>query len=275
MKKMQACILFLFYFIFTSLGFAQNELPTLHIGISYFYPPFIYNYSSGFDIALANALCQKIGYHCFFYPEPDTELLPNLENGKLDAVMGAVSITEKRLEHLTFTKPYLVSTVSYMGSTPMHYPVDLKKMKLGVLGDSTFATYLENTLSTSNQLKFYPETHALIAALGDGDINLTLLDTPVANYWVNRSDGRLTLVGQPFLLPADRGFGIALGRGTAFLASQLNEALSILVLNGTYQQLLQTYFTFDTHQTSAVKQNEALSVRPPPWIVSILNQNRQ
>src|SRR3990167_8156230 len=100
MKRIFTVLCFCFTCFFPSLSSAQTS-PVLRVCVGHFYPPFIYNYGSGFDIALANALCRQMNTTCVFYSTSLEEILTELRQGKLDLALGAISLTPERMQYLT------------------------------------------------------------------------------------------------------------------------------------------------------------------------------
>jgi arginine transport system substrate-binding protein len=226
-------------------SFAQQKL---RFGVVYFYPPFIFSTNSGyvygFDIDLANAVCQQLHAECSFTPMSLSDAFASLNQNKVDAVIGAVSITPQREAEYTFSESYLKSAMSFVAlNTSQIAAGNLQGKRVGVIKDSTFYTYLIGKYGNSIQLKTYDTNEQLAAALSNKEIDVMLLDTPAANYWVGYSVGLFKTIGQPTYLPSDKGYGIVVKRGNETLIDSLNRALSTIMRNGTLQKIKQTYFS--------------------------------
>ncbi len=257
MKKIIALILFGWALLcLSSMSFAQQAFTrSLRLGIGHFYPPFIYNNSAGFDSALATALCKQIGANCVFYNMPLNQMLQSLQHSNVDAIIGAVSITPERQKRFLFTKPYLISTVSFLGLSETKYPQTLDNLSIGVIASSTFDTYLNALAALNVRIKTATSYGDLLTDLANKKIDLILLDTPVGHYWVTQSHGSLKIIGSPFQINFDQGFGIAVNKQNRMLANLLNQGLASLITNGTYQRLIQLYFP-----------DQPPMVVIPPWI---------
>jgi ABC-type amino acid transport substrate-binding protein len=68
----------------------------------------------GFEIDLANALCDRMGVTCQFVAQDWEGILPALHAGRFDAVMTGMSVTEERKRTLAFTRPYAVSPSAFL-----------------------------------------------------------------------------------------------------------------------------------------------------------------
>lgn len=248
-KRIMVFLLSCFLLVQGSIAFAATM--TLRFATGYFYPPFVYSsmggHPYGFDIALVNAVCAQLGVECTFSQMPLTELFNNLEAGKLDAIVGAISITADRRAKVEFTNPYFKSTMSYLGKSKESYavtPQNLKGKEIGVIKSSTFETYLEMTYGNNVKIKPYSSLEEAVMDLSNGDIDLLLMDTPVAEYWQTHSSGELKIMDKPLEdnVPSDEGFGIAVQKGNYPLVIAMNKALATIYANGTYDNLIDMYF---------------------------------
>lgn len=95
------------------LGFnaaaAEPNEPVLRVGISEV-PPFVIKEPDGswrgISIDLWGTVASAAGYRFELQPMPFERLLPSLEEGQLDVVVGALTMTAEREERLDFTHPF-------------------------------------------------------------------------------------------------------------------------------------------------------------------------
>ncbi|MEF1219224.1 transporter substrate-binding domain-containing protein, partial [Photobacterium damselae] len=74
------------------------------------YAPFEYidenNQIQGFDVDLANALCQQMDVKCTFHNQAFDSLIPALKFKRYDAAISGIDITEARQQQVSFSEPY-------------------------------------------------------------------------------------------------------------------------------------------------------------------------
>ena len=74
------------------------------------YPPFSWTDASGeikgFDIDLANALCQQMAVRCELVAQDWDGMILALLSRKYDAIIAAMSITDERRKKVDFTEKY-------------------------------------------------------------------------------------------------------------------------------------------------------------------------
>jgi len=97
------------------LGFAATapaqELPNeIRIGTEGAFAPFNFTRPDGtldgFEIELANELCEKMQVKCSFVIQPFDGIIPALNAGKFDAIMAGMTNTPKRSEVIDFSISY-------------------------------------------------------------------------------------------------------------------------------------------------------------------------
>ena len=93
-----------------SIGAAGAQDKVLKIGTEGAYPPFN-NLTAdgklvGFDVDIAQALCDEMKVKCEFVTQDWDGIIPALQAGKFDAIIASMSITPERAEKVDFTNKY-------------------------------------------------------------------------------------------------------------------------------------------------------------------------
>lgn len=74
------------------------------------YPPMYYPDASGkwqgFEIELADVVCEAAGLTCETVPIAWDGIIPALTSGKVDMIMGSMSITDERKKRVDFSDKY-------------------------------------------------------------------------------------------------------------------------------------------------------------------------
>ncbi len=241
-------------------GFSQWSLAeqTLRFGVDPTFPPFESKASNGalqgFDIDIGNAICAQAKVKCQWVEIGFDGSIPALQAKKFDAILSAMSMTDKRRQqvafsHMLYNTPSALLTPANSKLTP-----DISTLRgktIGVAQGTIQETYAKtkwasqgvNVVSYPNQMEVYPD---LVAGR---------LDASVANA-VSAEQGFLgTPEGKGFIIKTtltDKtifgdGVGIALRKGDEEHLTLINNALAALHANGTYDRLTKKYFKFKVY----------------------------
>ena len=151
--------------VVTVQGIAQKTLSNIikkgeiRIGMTGTQPPFSMRAKNdeliGYEVDLAKLLAESMGVKLKIVELPFYELLPTLQDGKIDAIMSGMTITPERNLKALFAGPYTMSGKSILTKSRVLAGIsevaeaNLKKYKITCLKGSTsekFArAYLPNT----------------------------------------------------------------------------------------------------------------------------------
>ena len=101
--------------IFNSrLNFTRAENTSLTVATEPTFPPFEMSAPDGsglkgFDIDLMQAIGQEAGFKLNFESLPFDGIIPALRSGKIDGAISAMTITAKRAQTVSFSRPYFKS----------------------------------------------------------------------------------------------------------------------------------------------------------------------
>ncbi|MGB6976121.1 MAG: lysine/arginine/ornithine ABC transporter substrate-binding protein [Gammaproteobacteria bacterium] len=231
---------------------AQTPTKTLQFATEATYPPFESVGPSGqlqgFDLDVANALCEKIQTKCTFVSAPFDSLIPSLKLNKYDVVFGAMDITPERSKQVDFTNPYFVNTAIFIVPKTAHFtatPAGLKGKTIGVQQGTTLGSYLQTLYDNTVTLKHYASVQDALLDLQSGRIDAVFSDTPVITDWIKKQgNGNYVTLGQPINDPHYFGLGYAFAvrKGNTQLLNALNQALAEIKKDGTLNKLVNQYF---------------------------------
>lgn len=256
-------VLFVFYFnqdVKAKTEPEEEEEQRVYLSATeYDYPPFSVTEdgkADGFSVELLKAVAEEMGIAVTFKIDQWSVLKEELEKGQLD-VLPLVGYTEERDQVYDFTVPYIVmrgNIFVHENNQSIQSQDDLFGKEVLVLeGDNSqewaWSIGLEDELTATMT---YLEAFELLdsgqydAVLAQGLVGEKLIRDhgldhiePVYTYY----DGglarqKLNLEGY------EQKFCFAVSEGDYELLSILNEGLSIVSMNGTYDQLYQKWFPF-------------------------------
>ena len=240
-----------------SLGAAQAQ-EMLKIGTEGAYPPFnnltAAGRLEGFDIDIANALCDEMKVKCEFVTQDWDGIIPALQAGKFDAIIASMSITPERAEKVDFTGKYYNTPSAIAGPKDSDIK-DLTKEGLagktiGAATSTTHFNYASQTY-TDSEIKAYPSSQEFLLDLGNGRLDAVEDDISVLEAWLKTADGACCkILGQPSPQPVEifgPGAGIAVRKGETALVEKFNAAIKAIRANGKYKEINDKYFSFDVY----------------------------
>ncbi|EIM76980.1 hypothetical protein A33O_03885 [Nitratireductor aquibiodomus RA22] len=253
-------------------GAAAEEKRKLRLGTDGTYAPFNYTDPSGelvgFEPDIIADLCPRIGVECEWVIQNFDGIIPALNEGRFDAVMASLSITDERAKAVDFSLPYYAGPTRFIASAE----TDLGKLQagkgttilLGTMSDedkavleevsTAFANATVGVVRASTHAKFFEETFpGLSVKIYDKGENM-LLDLVAGRIdaAVDGAGSTLNFIGEQkkagkdFVAVGPALKGGALGKGIAFafrkgedtdLREKVNEAIRDATTDGTLGSL--------------------------------------
>ena len=225
----------------------------LRIATEGFYAPFNYfddaGALAGFDIDIANALCETIALDCEIVAQDWDLMIPGLQAEQYDAVIASMSITVEREKQVAFTLPYYSNMLTFIAKEGQSLDLSRDKLEgksVGVQQSTVSAEYLAEAFANIVDIREYDTQEAVLNDLADGHIDLAFGDNLPSYAWLQteQGDGH-TFVGE--FIDIDDRIGIAVRKSDTELVDQLNQALITIIENGTYQEINAKYFPFSIY----------------------------
>ncbi len=220
----------------------------LTIGMCATWPPFEYRDENGeligFDIDMANEICKELSLKAEFKDADWQGLVPSLQKGDYDILISCFAASESREETVAFSDVYydLPSTIVIQeGNSEIQSIEDLKNKTIGVqLGtaDEMAAEELNKQLGFK-ELKKYKLPPDEFLDLKQGGIEAVVVGLPYAVQTI-RDQGGFTIVGEPF---APQPVVMLVRNDNQELLTYINQSLSRMKEDGTYDSLIQKWFT--------------------------------
>lgn len=238
------------------LGFAQGK--DLKVAIDPTYEPFTFKTAdgkpTGFDVDIANALCEQIKRKCVFVEQVWDSMIPGLLAKKYDVIISSLSITEDRLKQIDFSDKYYNTPSRVVVKKDVKYtgPASIKGKKIGVLKASTQEKYALGELKPAGvEVVPYEAQDQVYLDIKAGRLDGTVADyVEVTSGFLSKPEGKdFTLAGPELYTPKYFGVGVGIGlrKGDAALKGELNAAIKAIRGNGVYKKLNDKYFKFDAY----------------------------
>lgn len=219
------------------------------------YPPFSEVTADGrivgFDIDVADSLCQRLGESCTLVQVAWDRMIPALLAGECDAIVASMSDTAERRERIDFTVPYYRSPVRFVareGAALTDGPGGLDGKAVGVQRATVNQAYMAAHFPAARLLLYGNQEHVLL------DLELGRLDAVLgealqleSGFLATPAGAGFAFFGAPHFDPALQGTGAAIGvrKDAADLRDRLNRAIGEIRGDGTYAAIAGRYFRTD------------------------------
>ena len=219
---------------------------TLRIATEGAYPPFNYTNAdgslAGYDIDVANALCEEMKVKCEIVAQEWDGIIPGLLAQKYDAVIAGMSITPERQEKVDFTEPYFANTMVWLTDTKGSFdPKTIKNLTLGGQRSTTPGAYLQDNYEgkDGNTVQLYDNYDNAYLDLKSGRSDAVLAEKVSAKSWLKDNPAGFGIVGDE--IDNNDNIAIAVRKGDP-LQKDFNKAMSTIRSNGKLALLEQSNF---------------------------------
>jgi polar amino acid transport system substrate-binding protein len=210
------------------------------------YPPFEdFDDSSesgfkGFDIDIVQAIAEGLDLELAVKDSSFDALQSGqaLNASQCDIAASAMTITEERKAALDFSDGYYDSQQSLLVAEDSDIASieDLDGVKVGVQQGTTGKAYTEENASGADIVSF-PSDAEMFQAIKAGQVEALLQDLPVN---INHQDAGGFKVVETY--STDESYGLAMKKGNTALVDAVNEQLTEMREDGSYDEIYNTYF---------------------------------
>ena len=234
---------------------AESAPSVITVGIDPAFEPFVFtqdNRLAGFDVDLLNAMAAEAGFEVAYVVSAFDEIFDGLQQGRYDAAISAITVTDARRTLVDFTAPYFES-----GKAPVSFynpgqgiairtdnltitgPESLVEgVRVGVKRGTTGATFAED--STGAEIVAFAESEPAIEALVAGDVDAVIVDIPViVGYIRNNPEAGIRITGGPV---TEESYAIAVSKDKPAVLALLDAALVKVKESGVYDQIYNRWF---------------------------------
>jgi polar amino acid transport system substrate-binding protein len=197
---------------------------------------------TGFDGDLVNEIAKGLGLELVVQDSGFDGLQSGLalNSDQCDMVASAMTITDEREANLDFTDGYYDSEQSLMVPTGSDIASidDLDGKKVGVQQGTTGKTYTEENAPDGVEIVSFPSDAEMYSAIQAGQVDALLQDLPV--NLEHTTEGDYEIVEK---YDTGESYGFAVKQDNTALRDAVNEQLTKLRDNGTYDEIYNKYFS--------------------------------
>ncbi len=226
----------------------------LKVAIDPTYEPFTFKTAdgkpTGFDVDMANAICEQIKRQCVFVEQVWDSMIPGLTAQKYDVIISSMSITDDRMKEVDFSDKYYNTPSRIVLKKSVKYtdPASIKGKKIGVLKGSTQEAYALGELKPAGVVvNSYEAQDQVYLDLKAGRIDGTVADyLEVSGGFLSKPEGAdFALMGPDLREPKYYGYGVgvAMRKGQDALKADINTAIKTIRSNGSYKTINDKYFS--------------------------------
>ncbi|QEN04384.1 transporter substrate-binding domain-containing protein [Thiospirochaeta perfilievii] len=236
---------FILYLIFiTPQLYSQSVVAGCEIS----YPPYSFvdnnNNPQGFSVELLNAALEVMGYGYKYQIAPWSEVFQKLKNGGID-VLPVVGITPERESIFEFTIPYLTMHGSFVVKEGSMVPKRLEQLEdksIAVMESDNAQEYLDSHKDLGFSTILTETFEEALIMLSKGEVDAVLIQRYLAHQLVSQLKLENLIISDNLVEDFKQTFTFAVTKGNTKLLSILNEGLSIVIANGTFEKLQSKWF---------------------------------
>ena len=230
---------------------AQAE--TVNICVEGAYPPFSWTEASGevvgFDIDISNALAVEMGMEANLVKTDWDGIIPALLEGKCDAIIASMSITDERKQVIDFSEKYYATPAAFIGAEGMMADA-LEGKVVGVQRGTIHQDFMEGEFPNV-ELRLYGSQDEVYLDLAAGRIDAAMGDSiAMGDGFLNTDAGAgYAYFGEMYAVPKYHGEGAGVGvrQEDTELRDAFTAAIAAIRASGEYATINDTYFAIDVY----------------------------
>jgi ABC-type amino acid transport substrate-binding protein len=194
----------------------------------------------GFDIDVIKGISESEGYQVKFENLRFEGMLAALQAGTVDAAVAAMSITEKRLNTVSFSKPYFRSgqAITVRENNQDITNLDsLRNKKIAVLLGTTGAN--EAKKIPEAKITTFDSIDQAFLDLINENVDAVISDAPVTLYALKTGSFKGIKIADKLL--TQEYYGIPVAKNSPHL-NIINKGLDTIIKDGTYAQIYKKWF---------------------------------
>ena len=217
---------------------------TIRVGLSPDYPPLQYKDGDrivGVEADNALAVAKILGKRLALFEYSFDDLIPALEQGRIDVIMSGFSVTAERSQRVAFANPYMqvgqmaILHKSKLGRFSQPWAVYREGVRIGVEPGTTGAAFAKREL-TEAEVSFFANPTEAFQGLRDDKIDLYIHDAPTSWRLASSSkDDDLISTYKPL---TNESLAWAVRKDDTALLNDINGALQQMQAQGTLTYII-------------------------------------
>jgi polar amino acid transport system substrate-binding protein len=202
---------------------------------------------AGFDIDLAKEVCSRLGVELKLQPiDWDAKIL-DLNSKDIDIIWNGLTITDERLEKISFSKPYIANRqiVMVQKGSGINLKADLAGKKIGIqLGSSAEEAVKSDipVMESFGELVKYQDNVQALMDLGTGRIDAVVVDEILGRYYLS---GKPEVYGVAKEFFTEEEYGIGFRKGEIAFVNAVDTIIDQMVSDGAAAAISQKWFAED------------------------------
>ena len=214
----------------------------------------------GFDIDIANALCDEMQVKCDISAQDWEGIIPSLKTKKYDAIVAAMSVTPDRQQQVDFTDPYYTNSLVFLAKKDSHFNPDdandIANTEIAAQRSTISSQWLEQTHPNAKS-RLYDTLNNAFMDLGNERVGAMVSDKlPALDWLASPSADDFELKGGD--IDINDQMAIAVRQGDNELKDKFNAALAAIKANGKYDDIVAKNFPkLAEHNTHSANTHDA------------------
>lgn len=225
----------------------QTSEQVIRIATEGAYAPFNYTDSAGnlagFDVEIANALCEEMKAQCEIVAQDWDGIIPGLKAKKYDAIVAAMSITPDRQQQVDFTEPYFANTLVFIAPKDSNFDPSVETAingkDIAAQRSTISAQWLDEHYPDANE-HFYDTLNNAFLDLEAKRVDAMVSDKLPAIDWLGKKSAEFEIKGSD--IDIGDNFAIAVRKNDP-IKEQFNTALKTIKANGVYDRINEKHFS--------------------------------
>ena len=227
----------------------QDKTKTLVVGLDDTFAPMGFRDDKGqlvgFDIDLAKAVAEKVGYEVSFQPIDWAMKETELNSGNIDCIWNGYSITEERKTKVAFSTPYLdnAQLIITLAGSDIDSKADLADKTVSVQKESSAldAVTADDIAASLKEIVEFDTNIDCFMELDAQRCDAIVCDEVLARYIIKqRGEEKYNILADDF---GKEEYGVGFRLTDTDLVNSVNKALEDLKADGTYKEIYTKWFS--------------------------------